>query len=262
MDQSTANPSTATNAAPEAEKDKFANVNIPTPDALHEQVEMRFGFRTMTDPETEVKTKRQEVNVKLPVRKFEGIRQILADYATAYKNAEDNPESEEAKQALTAATKSYDLLVGAVQGVYESAIKDYLGDNPNVTTENFPYAQFTWDAIANQPESERKGRGIAKEIWEDFLKSYINVMPGATGKDKKVVEKQAAILGQKLNPLKNHEDKEKILPKFKENLTVYMNVAGEDAETFAACVKFLSEKVDSLLSADKNANLAANLGFD
>jgi hypothetical protein len=244
------------------EADKFAGVNVPSPDKFTHAVEMRFGFRTLTDEETGVKTKRPEVNAKLPVLNFDGVAQILTDYAQAYQAHQAAPEDEGTKVLLQVAQKSYDLLMGAVQGVYESAIKDFLAENANVTTETFPYTQFTWEALANQPESERKGRGIAKEVWEDFLKSYINVMPGATGKDRKVVEKQAAILGQKLNPLKNHEDKEKILPKFKDNLTVYMNVAGEDAETYAGCVEFLTKKIDQLLTAEKNADLAANLGFD
>jgi hypothetical protein len=51
-------------------------------------------------------------------------------------------------------------------------------------------------------------------------------MPGLTGKPEENIKKQAAILAQKLNPLKNHEDKEKILPNFKQALTVYLNGAG------------------------------------
>jgi hypothetical protein len=251
-----------TTQAPAKEADKFAGVNVPSPDKFTHSVEMRFGFRTIEDKESGVKTKRPEVNAKVPVLNFDGVAQILTDYATAANTVSTNPQDEDAKKTLELIKPSYDLLMSAVQGVYESAIKDFLGDNEKVTTQDFPYAQFTWEAIANQPESERRGRGIAKEIWEDFLKSYISVMPGAMGKDKKVIEKQATILGQKLNPLKNHEDKEKILPKFKDALTVYMNVAGEDAETYAACVDFLNKKIDSLLTSDKQADLAANLGFE
>jgi hypothetical protein len=98
-------------------------------------------------------------------------------------------------------------------------------------------------------------------VWEDFIKSYITLMPGLTGKPEENIKKQAAILAQKLNPLKNHEDKEKILPNFKQALTVYLNGAGQDAETFAGCVEFLMNKADALLNAEKNADLMANLGF-
>lgn len=236
------------------------NVTIPNPDKNHSVAELHFGFRTMKDEKTGVETKREAVDVKLPVLNFDGVVQVLNDYATTVADLESTDE--EKKKVAISAKKQYDLLMGAIQGTYESAIKDHLGDNPEITSANFPYAQFTWEALANQPESERRGRGIAKEVWDDFIKSYIAIMPGATGKKKENIEKQAAILAQKLNPLKNHEDKEKILPNFKTALGVYMNAAGADAETFAGCVAFLLEKVDRILTADKNANLAANLGFE
>ncbi len=218
---------------------------LPTnPDPNHNVKEMKFGFRTIKDEKSGTETKRPSVEVKLPVLNFDGIVGVLKAART-----------EEGR-------KQYELLESAINDTYAGAIKDFLADNPGVTSENFPYALFTWDALANQPESERRGRGIAKEVWEDFIKSYVGVMPGLTGKTVANIEKQAAILAQNLNPLKNHEDKEKILPQFKQALTVYMNGAGADAETFAPCVAFLTEKCDKFLNADKDANLAANLGFE
>ena len=220
-------------------------LNIPNPDKFHQLQDIKFSFRKVTDEATKVETKRPTIETKLPMLNFDGVVKILTDKS----------------EGVEGSQKPYDLLMGAVFSVYESAIKDFLSDNPSVTSENFPYEKFTWDAIANQPESERKGRGIAKEIWEDFVKSYINVMPGLTGKPKENIERQASIFAQKLNPLKNHEQKEQILPKLKESLTVYINGAGEDAETYAACVEFLSNKADSILNSDKDANLLQNLGF-
>lgn len=216
---------------------------IHNPDPNHQVVEMKFGFRKTKDEATGVETKRNAVEVKLPVLSFEGIVAVLKNAGTE------------------AGKKQYDLLQQAVQGVYEGAIKDYLADNPAVTSENFPISTFTWEALANQPESERRGRGIAKEVWDDFIKSYNTLMPALTGKPEDNIKKQAAILAQKLNPLKNHEDKEKILPNFKQALTVYLNGAGADAETYAGCVEFLMNKADTLLNAEKNADLMANLGF-
>lgn len=259
MDGTTTAENTNTNAAP---ADKFAGVTVPNPDPNHNLQELRFGFRTIKDEKSGVETKRPEVNVKLPVLNFDGIAAILRRYAGAFAAQQADPENELAKAELLAATKEYELLTSAVQNVYESKIKDFLGENPQITTQSFPYDQFTWTAIANEPESERRGRGIAKEIWDEFLKSYIAVMPGATGKTEANISKQAAILGQKLNPLKNHEDKDKILPKMKEQLSIYMNVAGNDAETFAPCVQFLLEKADKILNTEQQADLAANLGFD
>lgn len=244
----------------QAKKEDKPTFNFPNPDKFHQSVEMHFGFRTTEDEKTGVKTKREAVDIKLPVLNFDGVAKILTDYANTFQNLES--ENAELKAAAVAAKKSYDLLMSAVQGTYEAFIKDMLGDAADITSANFPYDKVTWEEIANQPESERRGRGIAKEVWDDFIKSYISVMPAATGKKKEAIEKQAAIFGQKLNPLRNHEDKEKILPKLMEQLTIYMNAAGEDSENFAGCVKFLMEKSDKILNADKQANLAANLGFD
>lgn len=237
-----------------------ANVNIPNPDKFHQVVDLHFGFRTTKDEKTGVETKRPAVDVKLPVLNFDGVVQILQMYAQTVGNLES--EDQKLRAEAVSWKKQYDLLFSSVQGVYESAIKDFLGDNSNITSENFPYREFTWEQIANQPESERRGRGIAKEVWDDFIKSYMTIMPGITGKPQSNIDKQAAILAQKLNPLKNHEDKEKILPNFKNALTLYMNNAGNDAETYASCVQFLIEKADKILSSDKNANLLENLGFE
>lgn len=200
--------------------------------------EFKFGFRTQKDAETGVETKRPTVEVKVGVLSIEGIIDVLT----------------------RGDAKEIELLQQAVENVYTDNIKSYLGENAQVTSDNFPYEEFTWNKLANQPESERRGRGIAKEIWEDFFKDYVAVMPGLTGKDVKFVEKQAAILAQKLNPLKFHEDKATILPKFKDQLTIYLG-GSKNAEQFSECVEFLMKKADALLTVESSADLSKNLGF-
>lgn len=209
-----------------------ANVN-----PLVDVKETKFTFRTVKDEKTEVETKRATVEVKLPVPSIEGIIAILQTGG-----------------------KELELLQQAVESTVSDFCKSFLADNPDVTTENFPYDKVTWFEIANQPESERKGRGIPKETWEDWIKDYSLCMPGLTGKTDKQVEKQAAIMAQKLNPLKNHEDKEKLLPKFKDMLTIYLN-GSPNAEKYQECINFLMAKADQLLKVEGNADLAANLGF-
>ncbi len=207
-------------------------------DQFHTAKEMKFGFRTLKDEETGVESKRASVEVKVPVLSVQGIVRVLQTGG-----------------------KELDYLMSVVEGSYSDYIKYLLGNDTSITSENFPYDKVTWEAMANQPESERKGRGIAKEIWEDFIKDYISVMPGLTGKAVKHIEKQAAVLAQKLNPLKNHEDKETLLPKFQDMLAVYAQ-GSPNAENFEACVKFLTEKADTFLKAEAESNLSANLGFE
>jgi len=214
-------------------------VNVENQNKLVDVKEMKFGFRTIKDEKTGVTTKRATVEAKIPLLSFEGVVEVLQNQAS----------------------KEYALLMQSIEDTFTSYIKDLLADNPDITTENFPYGKVSWSAIANQPESERKGRGIPKEIWEDWVKSYVAIMPGLTGMTNEVITKQAAVFAQKLNPLVNHEAKEKILPKMKDMLTIYLNGAGDAAESFQDCVKFLLEKADKILNAEKESNLVANLGF-
>lgn len=207
-------------------------------DPLVDIIDMKFAFRKTKDEETGVETKRPNVELKVPVLSIEGIVKVLE---TGGKGSE--------------------LLVQSVRDTYDSYIKSLLSDDASLTSENFPMHLVTWDAIANQPESERKGRGIAKETWEDFIKSYLENMPSLTGKTVEQVKRQAAIIAAKLNPLKNHEKKDEVLPKFKEQFTIYLNGA-RDAEQFAECIDFLMKKADSYLNAEKESNLASNLGFE
>lgn len=211
---------------------------VPAHNPLVDIVEFNFGFRKSKNEDTGVETKRPNVEVKLGIPSIEGIVKILEGGG-----------------------KELELLQSAVRSTFEDYIKSLLSDDDSITSENFPVDAITWSAIANQPESERKGRGIAKEVWEDWIKSYLDIMPSLTGRTLEQVKRQAAILAQKLNPLKNHEKKEELLPKFKEQLTIYVNNA-PDAEQYQGCVEFLLKKADALLNAEKESNLAANLGFE
>jgi hypothetical protein len=199
--------------------------------------EVVFNFRKVKNEETGIESKRESVTARLAVPSVEGIIKILEEGG-----------------------KQLELLQSAVEGVLMDYAKQLLADNPQFTSANFPADQIAWEAIANLPETERKGRGIAKEVWEDFIKSYIETMPAVIGKPVEVVKKQASILAQKFQPLKNHEKKNELLPKFIEMLSLYANGA-PDAEQFTAPVEFLVRKAEEFMAADTSANLADNLGF-
>lgn len=199
--------------------------------------EFTFTFRKTKDEESGVETKRNSVVAKLQIPSIEGIVKILEEGG-----------------------KGLELLQSAVESVIQDHAKSVLGDDGTLTTENFPSDTITWDAIANLPDADRRGRGIPKELWEDFLKSYIENMPAIIGKPVDVVKKQASILAAKFQPLRTHEKKNELLPKFIEMLSLYLsNVA--DAEQFQAPIEFLLKKADQFMNADTSANLEDALGF-
>ena len=196
-----------------------------------------FTFRKTKDEETGTETKRANIVAKLQVPSVEGIIAILQEGG-----------------------KPLELLQSAVEDVITSYAKQILADDTSITSENFPSHLVTFDAIANLPDTDRRGRGIPKEVWEDFIKSYIEVMPAIIGKPVDVVKKQATILAQKFQQLKNHEKKNELLPKFIEMLTLYVSNA-PDAEQYAAPVEFLLKKAEQFMNQDDNANLEEALGF-
>lgn len=152
---------------------------------------------------------------------------------------------------LNAGGKGLDLLLAAASDVVIAQARSIINDNESLTAANFPYDQVTWDFIANMPEAEKRGRGIAKEVWEAFSNDYIAVMPGLTGKTAEQVGNAAKLFLNKFQAVKTNKP---VLAKLKEQLAIYISNSS-NAEEFADCVKFLNEKADGLLAADETALL-------
>lgn len=201
-------------------------------------VENLFKFRKSKDKETGVETSRENILLNVPVPSIEGIVDIL-------ENGDSRP-------------KELELLLSAVHNVVIDSIKDALAEDTTLTAENFPLAKYTFAEIANAPESERSGRGLDKELLQAFAADYIEVMPAASGKEVKVVEKQAAIMLQRFTPIRNHAQKEQIIEGFKNALNLYVN-ATENLEDFAGVVDYLQKRLDSLAKAETSMTDA--LGF-
>ena len=185
--------------------------------------ELKFNFKTVKDKDTGTESKRLPVEVKLPTPSVEGLIAILE-----------------------AGGKQLELLLAAATDVVIAQARSILNDNEQVTSENFPVDQCIWEFIANMPESEKRGRGIPKEVWDDFTEDYKTTMPQITGKTSEQVQLAAKLFAAKLAPVKTNK---KALAKLQEQLAIYLNNA-QNAETYIDCVKFLDEKITSLLTAE------------
>lgn len=201
-------------------------------------VENLFKFRKAKDKDTGVETTRANILLNVPVPSIEGIVAIL-------ENGDSRP-------------KELELLLAAVHDVVINSIKDALADDPTLTADNFKLDQYTFESIANAPESERGGRGLDKELLAAFGADYIEVMPAASGKEVKVVEKQAAIMLQRFTPIRNHAQKDQIIAGFQNSLNIYVN-ATENLEDFAGVVDYLQKRLESLAKAE--ASMTDALGF-
>jgi hypothetical protein len=194
--------------------------------------DFKFHFKKVTDKESGIETKRPTVELKLPIPSVEGIIAILE-----------------------AGGKQLELLLTAVENIVVDQARSMLSDNEAMAEHDFPMDQCTWDAIANMPEAEKRGRGIPKEVWADFVADYIAVMPAITGKSVESVSLAAKLFAGKYQAIKTNKP---VIRKLKDQLAIYFNNSSQ-AEQFVDCVKFLDEKADTLLSADDTATLLAAL---
>jgi hypothetical protein len=204
--------------------------------SMTELKEFTFNFRTTKDDQG-VEYKRDSVIINLPVPSTEGLK--------AYIDEGGN---------------EYELLQNAIEDTIAGHVRTMLGNDSTLTSETFPVDKVSWELIANQPATDRRGRGIAKELWDGFIESYCEVMPGVIDRPLDTVKKQASHLANKFQVLKTHEKKNELLPRFVEMLALYVNAA-PDAEKYSAPVQFLLNKAEEFMQEDKSADLVDALGF-
>lgn len=187
--------------------------------------DFKFHFKKMKDEATGLESKRPTVELSLPVPSVEGIVSILE-----------------------AGGKELELLQEAVASIIIDRAREILNDKEDITQENFPLSELSWAVIATLPRAERRGGGISKEVWEEFAKDYVAVMPGITGKTAEQVGNAAKIFLNKFNAVKTNKP---VLKKLKEQLSLYASNSS-NAETYGEAITFLSEKADNLINMDES----------
>lgn len=192
--------------------------------------EFKFHFKKVKDEATGLESKRPTVELSLPIPSFEGIVAIL--------------ESGNEKQQS--------LLLEAVQSIVLDRAREIVNEKEDISQDNFPLEQLSWESISNLPKAERRGGGISKETWDEFVKDYIAVMPSVTGKNAEQVGNAAKILLNKFQAVKTNKP---VISLLKTQIGIYINNT-PNAEAFQECYEFLVNKADTLLAADEAALLA------
>ena len=197
--------------------------------------ETKFNFKKSKDKDTGIETIRQPVELALPYPNMQGLLDILEAGAT--------PEG----------AKQLELLQDCIADVINSAARDILYENLDMTAATFPVDKVSWDAISKIPKAQRSGGGIPKETWEEFAKDYLAVMPDATGKTVEQVANAAKILQNKLAQVKTNLPVLKLLV---EQLALYAEHS-TNIDEYKECVEFLLKKADSLINVTPEELLSA-----
>lgn len=192
--------------------------------------EVSFYFRTVTDEKTKVKTKRPTVEMPLPVPSMEGVLAILEKGG-----------------------KGLDLLLESVAQVIIDQAREYVNDNENVSAENFPYESMTWETIANLPKAERRGGGIPKEMWDDFQKEYVEIMPAVTNKTKEQVELASKVFVTKFANAKTNKP---VLRVLQNQLGIFVSNT-QKGEELEPVLTWLTNKLETLINTDESKLLEA-----
>lgn len=191
--------------------------------------EVNFSFRKVVDEKTGVEFKRPTITLAIPKPSVEGLIAIIE-----------------------AGGKGLELLGEAAADVVIARARNIINDNEDVTAENFPYEELSWDKIAALPPAEKRGGGIPKETWEEFIKDYVAVMPSLTGKTVERVENAARNFANKFAAVKTNK---KVLDLLVDQLGIYTNGA-PNAENYIECINFLTEKADKLMNMSEEEMLA------
>lgn len=193
-------------------------------------VETGFHFRKVTDTATKVETKRNSVILPLPVPSIEGIIDIIQNGG-----------------------KGLELLQEAVRDVIVEQAREFINNNDTVTSLNFPFATLNWETIANLPKADRRGGGISKDVWEEFAKDYIAIMPALINKSIDAVTMASKIFLTKFAQTKSNKQ---VLAKLRDYLAIYINNTAR-GEEFAEAVDWLDKKIGVLLEVGDEALLEA-----
>lgn len=219
-------------AAEAAKKAKLEKIkaDFAAKGALVDLQETSFFFKKVkleddTGKPTGEEYKRPTVELAIPVPSLEGLVAILD-------KGSDSP--------------GFKLVFEALSNVAADRARDLLNDNQSLTEENFPYEELSWETIAALPKAERRGGGIAEEVWKDFYEDYIAVMVPATNKPVENVTRAAKLFLGKFNACKYNKP---VLGKLQTQLALYLENT-KRAEDFSKCVDFLVKKADILLKAD------------
>lgn len=184
-----------------------------------------FHFKTSKD----LGVKRATVDLSIPVPSVQGIVAILE-----------------------AGGKELELLLETAAEVIISQAREQVNAKDPFTQSDLDVSKLSWHVIANLPKAERRGGGIAAEVWEAFQKDYIDLMPGLTGKTPEQVTNAAKLFVAKFNPCKSNK---KVLAVLRQQLSLWFENT-KAQEEFSSVFEFLDGKADTLLKADDAAMLA------
>lgn len=248
LNQTAAQQSAAATTEVVEQKVTVAQLEEAAPQAGKKWSEIVVRFRKTKETvvvdgvETEVeKAARAPITMFAPLVTAELVSQLAAS-----KNEDGTPTK--------AAQWIADLVADAQVQRVKEVVSDMLAEGKEVTIQTFPFDSVTPEAIANLPQAERKGRGIAEEVWTAFATSYTDFYINAQKFEKSKVE---TALGFFLKRLQTAKANQPLLEKLRVYLANwYAGVNGSEDDSLTEVYKFLDGKAEEFLKVNPEDALA------
>lgn len=156
---------------------------------------------------------------------------------------------------LQAGGKQLELLQEAAYNIIRAALASEVADNEKASQETLDFTKFSWEAIANQPQADRRSSAISEEAWTAFNTEYLKVMPGVTGKSPEAIGNALLVYKKKFSIVKTDKV---TLAKLKDQLALFIEHT-KNGEQHEEILSMLMGKLDTYLKSDDVAMLVANL---
>jgi hypothetical protein len=203
-------------------------LNAPQPLAVMKEYNITFR------KDATLGTKRDSFKIHIPIPTFVGVVEALAKEG-----------------------KERDYILGLVEADIYNNARAQINDHPEkinpLTQDQIDVSKLTIEAIANTPAAERRGGGIAKEVWEEFAADYVAVMPAILPNvpvDK--ISNAAQIFLKKFQTAKTNKAVLKVLRGY---LAKWFE-ATPNKEDFMEVYQFLDAKAEEFLNASEESLLS------
>jgi hypothetical protein len=196
--------------------------------------EEKFTFRTPKNKLNalgEPEEKRAPVVLTLPIPTWNGFVDAVSK----------GPDAEKIQSYVLS------LIEDAVIEAARSQVSPAEGDTeatPVNSQDQLDLSKLTLTYLANEPKTDRRGRGIDKETWEAFEADYVTIMPDITGRTPEQVKVAAGLFSKKLVAVKTNKPVLKMLEKRLEEW--YANTP--NGSDFQDVYTFLTGKLNAFLT--------------
>lgn len=212
--------------------------NMPPEHLVNKEV--TFSFKATTDKDTKEKIPaRPALSLLIPYPTWDGVLESLTD--------------ENSDNGVNEAVRSY--VIRLIHDDITAAARQQVSDpeRPVTKQEELAINKLTIQYLAAQPESERRGGGIAAEVWASFEDAYIKVMTSKAGKDLEKATNAAKIFVKRFLPVRTRKP---VIEFLRGELDKFFDAADEEQqEEFADVYEFLKKKADDLLKMDDESLL-------